>query len=110
MAKGKATSSSFKKGHARIPGAGRKKGQRNKSTELIGAFIEGIVNAPDMKAKLTKELKTLKGIYFVNAFTSLLEYVQPKLARREIVGNADQPVQHVITLELDGNGDSEDEG
>lgn len=87
----------------RHAGAGRKKGVPNRRTVLLHAFIEGIVNSENMRDKLVQEMSALKGEKFVKAFTDLVEFVQPKLARTFISGDPNAPVQHIITLDIADN-------
>jgi hypothetical protein len=83
----------FKKG--RKPGPGRPKGMPNKSTqaarEAIAAFVDG--NADRLQGWLD-EIAAEKGAQAAfDAFSTLLEYHVPKLARQEITGKDNGPVK-----------------
>ncbi len=69
-----------KKGHKKI--GGRKQGTPNKKTEQWEAFAEYCLNGG--LEKFQKEMNKLKGKDYVYAFTNLLEFHKPKLARTEI--------------------------
>lgn len=72
------TSTSFKKGEAK----GRPKGVENKTTKTLKEFLVYI--SENGKEKMWQEMQTLKGKLYVDAYLSLIEYVQPKLARTEV--------------------------
>jgi hypothetical protein len=82
----------------------KKKGTKNKRTvlkETIGlkswdeltAFIEG-----KGVSKCVNELFKLKGSAYVYAYLTLTEYVKPKLARKELVGDGGKPLFPQIDL------------
>lgn len=90
-------------------GPGRPKGLLNKSTqaarEAIGAFVDG--NAPRLQEWLDKVANGVKdedGKVIVKAdpqkafelFQSVVEYHVPKLARTEMTGKDQGPVEMVV--------------
>ena len=94
-----------------IKGAGRPAGSPNKSTasarEAIARFVDG--NTDKMQDWLEQvangvyDETTGKWIVFPNpekAFSmlqSVVEYHVPKLARQEVVGDAEKPIKMVVT-------------
>lgn len=75
----KGENSPFKKGHEKI--GGRTKGTPNKKTEQWDMFASFCLE--EGLEKFRKELSTLKGEKYVNAYISLLEFHKPKLARTQ---------------------------
>lgn len=71
-------------------GAGRPKGSFNKKNKQIREFLQSIL--ADNQDKFLKELMSLKGKQFIDAWTVLIEYSVPKLQRTEIVGDEEQPL------------------
>ena len=65
---------------------GRKKGTPNKDSELK-TFLKKLAN--DSQEKLEKELNSLKGKAYVDALFTLMEYVQPKLSRAEVIAEVE---------------------
>lgn len=63
---------------------GRTKGKRNKKTEQWEVFSSYCLKG-GLK-KFQTELNKLKGKDFVRAFTDLIEFHKPKLARTELTG------------------------
>ena len=63
---------------------GRKPNTPNKKTEQWLIFSEYVLNGG--LEKFEQELSKLQGKDFINAFTTLLEYHKPKLARTELTG------------------------
>ncbi len=61
---------------------GRKKGTPNKDNELK-KFLKDLAN--DSTEKLEQELNKLEGKAYIDAMFTLMEYVQPKLSRAEVV-------------------------
>jgi hypothetical protein len=62
--------------------AGSRKGVPNKKTEQWETFAEYCLNGG--LERFQKELNSLKGKQYVDAFTALLEYHKPKLARSDV--------------------------
>lgn len=62
--------------------AGSRKGIPNKKTAQWEAFSEYCLNGG--LERFERELNTLKGKDYVNAFITLLEFHKPKLARTEM--------------------------
>lgn len=62
--------------------AGNRKGTPNKRTEQWETFTEYCLNGG--LERFERELNTLEGKDYVNAFTALLEFHKPKLARTEL--------------------------
>lgn len=88
---------SFKKGEG-----GRTKGAKNKRTEQWEAFADYCMTGGLERFK--KELDSLKGEKYVNAFANLLEFHKPKLARVALEGNPDNPLEHHLTVEIKHSG------
>lgn len=108
MAKGSAKPTSFKKGEVK-PGQGKR--GPGKSTiaarEAIGRFVDGNANRLqswlDAIANGTIDPITGKETppnpqKAFELFQTVIEYHVPKLARQELVGDKDAPVQHEVTL------------
>lgn len=70
----------FEKGNT--IGKGRPAGSVNKPNELK-QFLINTVN--DNQERFLKEIKELEGKNYVDAMFALMEYVQPKLARTEVI-------------------------
>lgn len=70
--------------------AGSRKGIPNKKTAQWETFSEYCLNGG--LERFEHELNTLEGKDFVNAFTTLLEFHKPKLARTTIVGDTTEPI------------------
>lgn len=84
-------------------GKGRKAGVPNKVTtnarEAIARFCE--TNVPNMQRWLGK-IEDEQGAYMAFKCTlDLMEYYVPKLARQELVGDAEKPVVHVYKWQDD---------
>ncbi len=75
----------FKKGDKKI--AGRTKGTPNKKTEQWEVFADYCLNGG--LQRFQQELNSLEGDKFVNAFSALLEYHKPKLARSDVNHSGD---------------------
>jgi hypothetical protein len=90
------TMSSFQKGHKPHPGVGRPKGSKGVKGKQWEAFVQFC--AESGLEKLQKELLTLEGKDYVYAFAMLLEFHRPKLARTEIVGDSEQPLEQRVTF------------
>jgi hypothetical protein len=91
-----AKSTSFKNG--RKPGPGRPKGLPNKATvrarEAIAQFVDG--NSERLQGWLDKIAEEEGPNEAFKAFGSLLEYHVPKLARTELTGANDGPIELVV--------------
>jgi len=89
-------SGAFKKGQK--GGPGRPKGLPNKATaaarEAIAAFVDG--NADRLQGWLDDIAKEKGAQAAFDAFTALLEYHVPKLARTEVTGQDGGPQELVI--------------
>jgi hypothetical protein len=76
-------------------GAGRKSGVPNKVTgdvkAAIAAFTSGNVHKLDMWLNQIDDPAKRLDLYF-----KALEYTMPKLARSELVGDKEQPIQVVL--------------
>lgn len=103
------TDTQFKKGNA-----GRKKGAINVKTKVNNALIGmGMNGISDIKLymdtvgfnRIINDMDKLKPRDRVTAMLALLEYVEPKLARREIV--VDKP-QQIINIFGKSNIDEND--
>ena len=71
--------------------AGRRENIPNKRTEQWEVFSQYCLNGG--LERFEQELNTLEGKDFVNAFTLLLEFHKPKLARTTLVGEDTNPIQ-----------------
>ena len=92
-------SNKFAKGNTASRGKGRHKGSKDKSTmkarEMIASFIDG--NASRLNDWL-EEVYTQDGPRAAfNCFSDLIEYHVPKLARNEVTGPDEGPVELVIS-------------
>lgn len=81
------------------PGAGRPPGSANKSTikarEAIAQFVDG--NAQRLNGWLDAiAVDSPKDAF--NCFMSVVEYNLPKLARKELVGDPDKPLEITGTV------------
>lgn len=98
--KGGRTSGTWKKGE----NPKMKKGTRQKRTVLKESI--GLSNWAKLKSfvenegaeKLVDEIATLNGKDFITAYTSLAEFVKPKLQRTQIAGDPDEPIHSAIDL------------
>lgn len=80
------------------PPVQRPKGSKNKKT--LAREAAGVANWGQLKEwaetkgieECVKKMKRLRGASYVAAYTKLLEYVKPKLARQEVVGDGGGPV------------------
>lgn len=79
---------------------GRTKDTPNKRTVQWEAFSEYCLNGG--LQRFEQELNALEGKDFVNAFTTLLEFHKPKLARTELKGDLD--VETTIRIIRGTNG------
>lgn len=84
--------------------AGSRKGIPNKKTEQWEAFVAYCMNGG--LEKFQEELDKLEGKEYVNAFTNLLEFHKPKLARTETTLQGDLNINDVsktnYTLKVKG--------
>lgn len=83
----------FKKGEPRPANAGRKKGSKNKRTKLLSEAITLALN--DHSESLSNWIRRTavrSPFKAIQAFVDLAEFVQPKLQRTTIAGDADQPL------------------
>jgi hypothetical protein len=81
--------------------AGSRKGTPNKKTEQWEVFAEYCLNGG--LEKFQQELNSLKGEKYINAFTALLEFHKPKLARSDVNHSGDitivPPVIKILPLD-----------
>lgn len=83
---------------------GRKKGVPNKATanarEAIGRFVDG--NSHRLQEWLEEVYKYHGAVAAVRCFSDLIEYHVPKLARTEVAGDAENPINVVqkVVLEI----------
>jgi hypothetical protein len=104
MPRGGKRSSTWEKG--KKPPVKRPKGSKNKRTILKEAIglknwdqLKGFVETHGLE-KCIKELSKMKAGSYVYAFLALTEFVKPKLARTEVAGDPDQPVQVNVSENL----------
>jgi hypothetical protein len=64
---------------------GKIPGTLSKKTLVLKSFTETIVDGG--MERFEEELSKLKGKQYVDAFLALLEYVQPRLQRSEVIGD-----------------------
>lgn len=80
-------------------GAGRPKGVANKATaqarEAIAEFVNG--NAERLTGWLDRIAEENPKDAF-NCFMSVVEYHIPKLARTELAGDKDAPIEHAVSV------------
>lgn len=97
MPRGGKRTTTWKKGEK--PPVKKPKGAKNKRTLLKEAI--GLKNWDELKTfvetngveKCIKELGKMKAGAYVYAFLALTEFVKPKLARTEVAGDPEKPVQ-----------------
>lgn len=92
----KANSGSFKKGNP-----GRKKGSKGKKRRMLDAMgvkswndLIGWAEGPGV-VKAIKEMSTLRGKDYVQAYAEVAEFVKPKLSRSEVLAKVDTNVTWV---------------
>ena len=89
----------FKPGNATSRGNGRPKGSKSKSTgkarEMIASFIDG--NSDRLNEWLEEVYERDGPRAAFNCFSDLIEYHVPKLARNEVTGPDEGPVELVIS-------------
>ena len=94
-----AKSNSFAKGNTASRGKGRPKGSKDKSTgkarEMIASFIDG--NAGRLNKWLDEVYPQDGPRAAFQCFSDLIEYHVPKLARNEVTGPDEGPVELVIS-------------
>ena len=94
-----AKSNSFAKGNTASRGKGRPKGSKDKSTgkarEMIASFIDG--NAGRLNKWLDEVYQQDGPRAAFQCFSDLIEYHVPKLARNEVTGPDEGPVELVIS-------------
>lgn len=77
---------------------GRPKGSKNKKTEQWEQFTAWFLTTG--MSKLELEMAALEGKEYVATVKDLLEYFKPKLARTELAGDKDAPLQTNVTVEF----------
>jgi len=94
-----AKANQFTKGNTASRGKGRPKGSKDKSTmkarEMIASFIDG--NAGRLNDWLEEVYHQDGPRAAFNCFSDLIEYHVPKLARNEVTGPDEGPVELVIS-------------
>ena len=94
-----AKSNSFAKGNTASRGKGRPKGSKDKSTgkarEMIASFIDG--NAGRLNKWLDEVYQQDGPRAAFQCFSDLIEFHVPKLARNEVTGPDEGPVELVIS-------------
>ena len=92
-------SNKFAKGNTASRGKGRPKGSKDKSTmkarEMIAGFIDG--NADRLNGWLDEVYDRDGPRAAFQCFSDLIEYHVPKLARNEVTGPDEGPVELVIS-------------
>jgi hypothetical protein len=91
----------FQAGQSGNP-AGRPKGTGNKFTTAIKERIENVLESLD--ETLLADLQRMEPGRRVELWAQLQEYIRPKLSRTAVVGDADNPIRGVVTIELKGAG------
>ena len=93
------TKGTFKKGNTASQNNGRPKGSKNKSSgkarEMIASFVDG--NAGRLNKWLDEVYQQDGPRAAFNCFSDLIEYHVPKLARNEVTGPDEGPVELVIS-------------
>ena len=88
-----------------VAGPGRPKGLPNKATvkakEAIAALIEG--NADKIKDWAEEVYKTKGAADAIDIYLKFSEFCIPKLARVEVAGDQENPVNHSLTVKFVGN-------
>ncbi len=77
---------------------GKPKGAVNKRTVQWEAFSEYCLNGG--LQRFEQELNALEGKDFVNAFTTLLEFHKPKLARTQVEHSGGIEVKQITGMEV----------
>jgi len=89
----------FEKGNTASRGRGRPAGAKAKSTmkakEMIASFIDGNADRLNQWLEEVYEQDGPKAAF--NCFSDLIEYHVPKLARNEVTGPDEGPVELVIS-------------
>jgi len=81
---------------------GRPSGTPNKTTSEHREFIQSIIDK--QKNKIEFELDQLKGKEYIQAITSLLEFVLPKLSRTELKADIQETESCIQIIRLPDNG------
>ena len=88
----------FKKGDKKPINSGKKKGSKNKRTEEQLKRIEYVLEILD--TSIDKDIKALEPRERAKLWVDLQEYIRPKLARTELVGNGGKDlIPHPPTAE-----------
>lgn len=108
------TKATWKKGEK--PPVHKPKGRKNNKTilkEKLGiknwAELQGFIETHGIEKAIT-ELQKLKGKEFVTAFTSLTEFVKPKLARTEVLADVKTDITWNETKTYDAADNKADPG
>ncbi len=81
-------------------GAGRPKGRQNKSTqERMAALLEGGETPLEYMLRVLRDPSTDHKRRDDMA-RGAAPYLHPRLAQTELTGNADNPIQHKLTIEF----------
>jgi hypothetical protein len=81
---------------------GRPLGTPNKMTQEHREFIQSIID--NQKDKILIELEQLKGKDYIQAITTLLEFVIPKLSRTELKTEIQEAENCIQIIQLPDNG------
>lgn len=87
----------YKKGESGNP-AGKPKGAISEKTRFWNELKDWMTEGGAEKFKV--EMAKLNGKDYINAYNGALEYFQPKLSRTTVQGDAENPLEHHITLKL----------
>ena len=79
-------------------GKGRPKGAKNTRTEQWEEFSAWFLT--EGMSKLEREMAMLEGKDYIVTVKDLLEYFKPKLARTELAGDSENPIQSNVTVEF----------
>lgn len=76
---------------------GRPLGLKNKKSKEWEALRDLLVSDTGLD-KFREELNKLRGKHYVNAYLKALEFILPKLARVEMTGDEEKPLEQRITF------------
>lgn len=90
------TSTSFKPGHEKLPGAGRPKGSQAIISRPLRALVSGHLD--DSFERFKHEMSLLKGKDYVNAYLQTLKFILPQIQAVRLEDVTKEP--RTITLKL----------